>query len=199
MIRAMRAVATMLGLLALCATSAAAQDRSAADLKEIRAYRLTTASLDRFEKLVDAMMEFTRKDASFQANIRLQAEVDSLRGKPELSESEQARLEKLERQLEHEEDDDELKGTSIDEMAAELAKIPGIEAVLKRGGMTPREYLVFSLALFEASAYAEMKKSGMIKETPKEVNAGNVKFAEDHAARLKAITERAQRIGKIEE
>ena len=118
MIRAMRAVATMLGLLALCATSAAAQDRSAADLKEIRAYRLTTASLDRFEKLVDAMMEFTRKDASFQANIRLQAEVDSLRGKPELSESEQARLEKLERQLEHEEDDDELKGTSIDEMAA---------------------------------------------------------------------------------
>jgi len=52
------------------------------------------------------------------------------------------------------------------------------------------------MALFQASAFAEMKKSGMIKELPKEANAANVAFVQEHAAELAAMQQLMQQMNK---
>jgi hypothetical protein len=63
--------------------------------------------------------------------------------------------------------------------------------------MTPRDFVKFALAVFQASAVNDLQKSG-VKELPKEVassvNMANVKFVAKHEARIRQIVEELQAI-----
>ena len=53
--------------------------------------------------------------------------------------------------------------------------------------MSARDYSVFTLVLFQSALTAGLKKSGLLKELPKEVNPENVKFVEEHEKELEAM------------
>jgi hypothetical protein len=66
---------------------------------------------------------------------------------------------------------------------------------LKAAGMAPREYATFMMAMLQASMVAGFKKSGMLKEIPKDVSAENVKFIEEHQKELEALQKEFQGLG----
>lgn len=190
--------ATTLTVLACIAPTTLAQASSeAADEKEIAAYRLTTESLTKLKKVVRLAAEAEAKSPKVQVQIKLQAAVDSLRKKDELSDAEQARLEKLEQQLaKAEEEDDLLADESLSQMAKKISEYKPIADALRQAGMTPREFAVWTMAYAEAAMAVSLKQAGMTKDIPKDVNLANVKFVEDHMAEITAMQQEYERITK---
>jgi len=177
----------------------AQKSSSDADTREIENYRLTAQTLGKLKIAMQSLADQAKSDPKVQAHMKLQAEVDSLGKLDELTDAQQARLEKLQEQLENEDnekDGPDLSNASLAETAAAIEKQPMAAAALRKSGLTAREYLVASMALFQASAFAEMKKSGMIKELPKEANAANVAFVQEHAAELAAMQQLMQQMNK---
>ncbi len=62
--------------------------------------------------------------------------------------------------------------------------------------MAGREYSKFMLAMLQAGMAAGMKKSGLIKDLPKDFPAENVQFILDHEAELTAMQKQWQELGK---
>lgn len=198
MLKYLRTFTTVVGILACVAPGVSAQKTSAdSDEKEIQAYRLTMPAVKKWEAITRHMAAWAKTDPETQAHIKLQGTIDSLREKDELTEAEQARLEKLEQQLEamdKSSDSESDDGLTLAQMAAQFAKFKPMADALRRAGMTPREYAVFSLAMFQAHGFAQLKKSGMVKEIPKGVNVENIKFVETHFTELNALMEEMQKI-----
>lgn len=195
----LRILALASALAAFAAPRLAAQKESALDDKELKSYRLTMATVKKFENAVEALANWAKNDPQTQANIRMQAAIDSLREKEELTEAEEERLEKLEQQrasMGEKEDDETSDDPSIDDIAAAIAKMPPVANALRRAGLTSREYVVMSLALFEAQAYVSLKQQGLITEIPKDANTANVKFVQDNAAVLKLLYEKLEKVNK---
>jgi hypothetical protein len=67
---------------------------------------------------------------------------------------------------------------------------------LKQVGMPTREYATFMIAIVQATIAAGFKKSGMLKEMPKDVNVEKVKCIEEHEAELKAMRDELDKLGK---
>lgn len=166
-----------------------------ADSKEIAAYTLTMATVNKFETAMRAFATEMKKDPRVQQQMKLKNEIDALKKKEELTDAEQTRLESLEQQLEEAKDrmQGEMnigKAETLSEMATQASRIPQLVTALKSAGLTPREYAVFTLALFQASAYAGLQKAGMVKDIPANVNRAQIKFVLDHEAEIRALTER---------
>jgi hypothetical protein len=199
----LRSLATAAALVAFSAPTIAAQKESALDDKDVRSYRLSMAGMQKFEKVIDALDAWAKTDPEIQANIKLQSAIDSLRKKEELTEAEQARLEKLEEQrakLEDKDDDDDMDGDpSVDEIAAEISNIPAASSALRSAGLSAREYVIMALALFEAQAFASFKQQGITASIPAEANHANIKFVQDHAAVLKRMSEKLEKVNKAYE
>ena len=77
---------------------------------------------------------------------------------------------------------------SIDEMASEIVKVKAVASALQKAGMTPREYVVFTLAMAEAGIGVAMKKMGHAPDAP----AANVKFMEDNATLIAALQKKVE-------
>jgi hypothetical protein len=200
MLKHLRTFTIVVGILASLAPHISAQKTStSSDEKEIQAYRLTMPAVKKWEATIRHVAAWAKSDPETQAHIKLQGTIDSLRNKDELTEAEQARLEKLEQQLEAMEkssDSDTEDDLNIAQMAAQITAFKPMAEALRRAGMTPREYAVFSLAMFQAHGFASLKKSGMVKEIPKDVNVENIKFVEEHFAEINALMEEMQKISK---
>jgi len=82
--------------------------------------------------------------------------------------------------------DDDSESQSIDQVAAKLAAAPGAKAAVQSAGMTPREYVVFSLSLFQngLAAWALDQPGGKL---PPGVSKANVDFVKRHGAELKRL------------
>lgn len=95
-------------------------------------------------------------------------------------------------------DDDgpDMSNASLTETAAAIEKQPMAAAALKKAGFSAREYIVFTFALFQANAFAEMMKSGMMKELPEDANAANVKFVQAHAAEIESLKKMMEEVNK---
>ena len=188
----LRALASLLAAATIVAAiPAAAQD---ADAKELAAYRLTKANLDRYVQATRTMILEMQKDPKVQEAQKLAAEIKSLREKEELTPAEETRLENLIRKQEEQEEKEESTGglnfseaKTLDDMEARLTQMPQAAAALKAAGFPPREYAKFTLVLFQSAMVAGFKKAGMVKELPKEVAPENVKFVEDHEKDLEAM------------
>lgn len=75
---------------------------------------------------------------------------------------------------------------SLDEMAARMDAQPGAQAAIQSAGMTTREYLVFSLSLFQnaMAAWAVTQPGGTL---PPGVSKANVDFYRSHEAALQKL------------
>lgn len=77
---------------------------------------------------------------------------------------------------------------SLNGMVARLDKVSGVKSALKGAGMTSREYLVFSLAVFQngLAAWSLEQPGGTL---PPGVKMANVNFYRAHEAELKKLGE----------
>lgn len=193
-------------LLAGCvlASPSAAQNADP-DSVELRNYMLTEKSLEQFAAASRAFATTIKNDPRYGRLLKLRKEQDSLEEKAELTPAEEKRLEQLATEIETLED--EIAGAGLDlselktlsEMEAAVRKQPTLAAAIQKQGMSPRDFVKFALALFQASMIHEMQKSGYIKEIPKEmassVNTANIKFVAAHEARIDQIMKELQALG----
>ena len=82
--------------------------------------------------------------------------------------------------------EDDSEAQSIDQMAAKLDAVPGAKAAVQSTGMSLREYVVFSLSLFQngLAAWALDQPGGKL---PPGVSKANVDFVKKHDAQLKQL------------
>lgn len=90
----------------------------------------------------------------------------------------------------------ELKDTgsanTLSETVAKIQKYPEAVAVIKKNGLTPREYMVGFMTLVQASMAVGFKKSGTYKEYPPKmlqlVSKQNLDFVEQHWDEIQKLT-----------
>ena len=171
-------LATAVLLAGVAPAPAVAQgNTSAADTREVVAYRL---SMQKLQQLNRAMADLQRQrdaDPAYQQLQKKKQEFAALSEKEEPTEAEMARMARLEEETQ-----------SLSAMAARMAADKRIAGALQRAGLAPREAAVMQLALIQAAFTAEMLETGAIKEMPKDVSAENVKFCQAHKAEIMALT-----------
>jgi len=81
--------------------------------------------------------------------------------------------------------------TSLNDMAARMDGVPQVKSTLKGAGMTAREYLLFSLSVFQngMAAWALEQPGGKL---PPGVKLANVNFYRAHEVELKKLGELAK-------
>jgi len=97
------------------------------------------------------------------------------------------KLQPLKEQLQQDCDREDAQ-ESLNGMAARMDKVSGVKSALKGAGMTSREYLVFSLSVFEngMAAWALEQPRGKL---PPGVKMANVNFYRAHKAELEKLGE----------
>jgi hypothetical protein len=82
--------------------------------------------------------------------------------------------------------DDDETGNSLDANVAHINGIPGAQAAIQSAGMTTREYLVFTLSIFQSgmAAWALTQPGGTL---PPGVSKANVDFYRSHEQALKKL------------
>ena len=189
------------------AANAQSAGLSAADSKELAAYRLTMDTTKKVYELIRGVMQEMAADPKVQALQKTKAEIEALSKKEELTDAESARLEKLQVQAEQQEGalDQATEGMNLNnakdlnEMEAAIKANPRFMGALSKAGLTPRDYSKYILASMMAGMVASLQKSGTIKEMPKElqaVNPENVKFILEHEAELGAMQKEMEKLEK---
>jgi hypothetical protein len=98
-----------------------------------------------------------------------------------------ANLAKNPKTEENEDDDSESDKESLDEMAARIGRIPEARKALEAAGLTPRQYAVITMALFQAvfAQYAVEQGADPAKVARDAgVNPANLRFVKEHKAEL---------------
>lgn len=137
-------------------TASVAQEFSDRDSREIASYMLTES----------ALAKYARATANLGANAKgLSGHCDD--------------------DGDDDGDDDE-SARSLDEMVARINAKPGISAAIQSAGMTTREYVVFSLSLFQngMAAWALSQPGGKL---PPEISKANVDFYRAHEAAIQKL------------
>lgn len=185
----------VIALIAGWIPSAAAQTLSA-DEKELSTYRLTMPTVKKVMAAMERLMLEESKDPKVQEMKKLEAQIDALESKDELTEAQEAELEKLrDRRAALEEEVDSAEETAgiknpetIAEMEAALKKIPGAVSALAAEGITPREYARCMMALLQAALVEGFSQGKAdLSQLPPGVNPENVKFVREHKAELEAM------------
>ena len=179
---------------------------SAADSKELVSYRLSLDTLNKVRAATRALFAEMRKDPKVQALMKLEAEIEALEKKEELTDAEAERLEKLREQRDQQEDALDMdetadlnKANTIDDMEAQIKKHPRAMAAFSQAGLSPREYSKFMIMMVMAGMVAGFQKEGTLKDLPKEfkeIHPDNVKFILDHEAELEAMQKEFQALSK---
>lgn len=164
--------------------SAASKAQSDADLKELSSYTLTMDTLNKVDRAMRAAAVEIKKDPKFIEAKKIEAELEALKKKEEPTESDDKRVEALERRLDALDDDGMNMGDAqtIGQMAAKIEKFAPMMTGLRSAGLTAREYAKFTMATLQAGLAAGMQKAGLLKEVPAGTNPANVKFMLDHEA-----------------
>ena len=168
-----------------------------ADTREVVAYRLTMPKLKQMNDFLADLSRQQDADPARQQLLKKKQEVEALSAKDQLTQAEQMRLAQLEREIsdaeEEEEDAQPDMDQSLSAMAERMSADPRIAGALKRAGLAPREAATMQLAFIQAAFTVGLLEAGTIREVPKEVNAANVKFLQDHKAEIAALKELGSR------
>lgn len=175
------------------ASQAAAQGRRTAqndaDMAELAAYRLNTATLQKVTVALQNFQKALEADPKYKSYMAAQKELEALRAKDEPTEADDRRIEALEQEIEK--TSREMDGgdaQTLGDMERAIARMPYMPDALAKSGLTPREYAKFSLAMLQAGMAAGMKKAGMMRELPPGVAMENVQFMIDHEKEIAALT-----------
>ena len=191
----------------ISAPNAQSSGFSAADSKELASYQLTMETTKKVYALMQSVMQEMASDPKFQALQKTKAELEALSKKEELTDAESERVEKLQMQVEQQEDALEQAtgglnlndAQNLNEMEAAIKGNPRLMGALSKAGLTARDYSKYMLASLMAGMVAGFQKSGVIKDLPKElkeVNPENVKFMIEHEAELIAMRKEMEKLGK---
>jgi hypothetical protein len=90
--------------------------------------------------------------------------------------------------------DDSEDAKSLDDMAARLNAVPGMQAAIKSAGLTTREYLVFTMSIFHngMAAWALTQPGSKL---PAGTSMANVNFYRAHEAAIKKLGELTKSAG----
>jgi hypothetical protein len=169
-----------------------------ADMRELQSYRLSMAKIRQMNDAYMAFFKSLQSDPKFVALQKAREELRALENKEELTAADERRIEQLEKQVE---DAEEVVSPSAGEqqtladMARTIESQPRFAEAVKRAGLTPREFAKIQISLMQAMFAHGFKKSGAVKELPKEVPAENVKFVEEHEAELTAMAKQWETLG----
>lgn len=172
----MRAVSIFNRLTAIAFTVAAAgaplaaQDvQSDADMKAIESFHLT--------------MPVMNKMAQVQENM-----FATVKAHPELAK----------KYANQKDDDDDEDAKSIDDMAKKLDRVPEFKAAVIKAGFTPREYMIASMATFQAAmTSAVLDMPGADKSRVSANAKANAAFLKAHAAEMQRMQARSVELEKL--
>jgi uncharacterized protein DUF4145 len=172
-----------------------------ADEKELAAYRLTVPTLNKVAAAMRSMAQEMMQDPKVKEGMKLEAEIDALEQKEELTEAEQEKLEKLrERQTALEESMPSPMGNNaqtLSDMEAAITQFPQMARALQREGLTPREYATFMLAMLQAGlAYGLSQGKLDMSKLPAGINPENIKFIAEHQKELEAMQKEFEVLSK---
>jgi hypothetical protein len=189
-------------------TAAQMPGLSPADSKELASYRLTMETVKKVHGAMRSVMNEMKKDPKYQALMKIEAEIEALQKKDELTDAESDRLGKLMEQRDAQKealDDSQQQGINLanaktlSEMEAQIQGHPQAMAALNQAGLSPREFSKFMMVMVMSAMVAGFQKSGMLKEVPKElkeIHPDNVKFVLDNQAELEAMQKELAALGK---
>jgi DNA repair exonuclease SbcCD ATPase subunit len=186
------------------------------DEKELAAYRLTLPTMNKVVAAMRTMMKEMAADPARQRLMKvedeiegLEAQLDKLNEKDELTKAEEARseslsaqLDKLRMQKEQMEEADSgnnaLQGANtLTEMEQGIRKTPVFARALEREGVSPREYAKFMIAMLQAGTIYGMSQGKVdYGKLPAGVNPENVKFIAEHKSELEAMQKEFEAMGK---
>lgn len=198
--RIVRVVALWVCLFVTLPALAAQRATLDADAKELAYYRLTLANLQKVIAINRALVQTIMQDPKVQEGLKIDAELEALSKKEELTAAEEKRVAALEaRKAELEEATDNPLGgdaRTLSEMETRIRNYPPMAQALQREGMTPREYAKFWLTFLQAAFAHGFQKSGMLKELPPDVHPENVKFIVQHQAEITAMQKEFEALGR---
>jgi len=165
------------------------------DEKELAAYRLTLPTVRKVAAVMKAFADEAAQDPRAKEMAKIKTEIEELGKKDELTEAEQAKIDKLHerRQALEEEaanspDRDGNNAKTLDEMEAQVRKHPAALRGLASQGLTPREYAKATMALLLASMVEGFSQGKAdLEKLPPGVNAENVRFVRENKAELETI------------
>lgn len=191
--RSLLAAVLTLGFAAVWTNAQAAQ--TSPDEKAIAAYRLTMPTVKKVMAVTQSFVEEAAKDPKVQELAKLKADIAALEKKEELTEAEQAQLDKLHERrtaLEESESEDEpsaiANSDTLADMEAKIRKHPAAMRVLAREGLSPREYALCMMTLLQASLIEGFSQGKAdINKLPAGVNPENLRFIRENKAELEAM------------
>jgi hypothetical protein len=163
-----RLTAIVFGVAAVAAPLAAQDARTAADVKAIESFRLTMPVLDRMVQVQENMYA-------------------TVKAHPELAKKYAGRN-----------DEDDGDANSIDDMAKRLEKVPELKAAIIKAGFTPRDYMIATMATFQAAMTSAVLDMPGADRSKVPANAlANATFLKAHGAEMQRMQARAKELEKL--
>src|SRR3954468_16423638 len=162
------------------------------DIRELSTYTLTMDNINKLARIYEALGETMKQDPRYAEEVKLKAELEVIKKKDETTEADDKRSEEIGRRLYALEEQNKSglnlnDAKDITQMAAKIQAYPPLMNLLRKEGMTAREYSKLFLALLQASFAAGFQQQGLLKTTPEGVNPANIKFVIEHEAELKKL------------
>lgn len=186
-------------LLALTLTVPSARAAAqTADEKALESYRLTMSNIQKVGAVMKSFADEAARDPKVQEIAALTKQMEPLHAKDELTDAEQAQLDKLQERLnalersdDDDDDDDDSPASNAQSLAsveASITKHPAAVRALAQAGLSPRDYALTVVALLQASMIEGFSQGKMdLKALPRGVNPDNILFVRAHKAELDAM------------
>ena len=163
-----------------------------ADLRELSTYTLTMDSVNKVARINQGLVDAMKQDPKYAEQVKLKKELDAIKKKDETTEADDKRMEEIGARLQTLEEQtksplDMNNAKNLTEMAASIQSFPPLMNLLRKEGMSARDYSKFILAMIQAGFTAGLQKQGLVKTMPEGVNPANVKFVLEHEEELKKL------------
>jgi len=163
-----------------------------ADLRELSTYTLTMDSVNKVARINQGLVDAMKQDPKYAEQVKLKKELDAIKKKDETTEADDKRMEEIGARLQTLEEQtksplDMNNAKNLTEMAASIQSFPPLMNLLRKEGMSARDYSKFMLAMIQAGFTAGLQKQGLVKTMPEGVNPANVKFVLEHEEELKKL------------
>jgi hypothetical protein len=165
----------------------------AADMAELAAYRLNTATLQKVTAVMQHFVAALETDPKYQPFVAAQKELAALDRKPSRTASDERRMDALAEQLEQMPPEMvPADAATLTDMERGIAAMPHMAEALAKAGLTAREYAKFNLTMLQAGMLAGMKKAGQLRQLPPGASMENVQFMIDHEREIAALSAQMQ-------
>jgi len=163
------------------------------DQKALAAYKLTMPTVRKAAAAIKRFNDIAAKDPKAQELAKIEAEIEALNQKDELTEADEARLEKLrargealEREIDAENGPD--NADTIADLEKRIAARPEARAALAAEGLTAREFAMTFMALLQAAMVVGFSQGKVdMAKLPPGINPENIRFVQENEAELKQL------------